>query len=1036
MVLFSRLEWATHSNVEEGASGTAQKSSAPVYSVDLHPDGSRFATAGGDCRVKIWSTGGVPSPGATKAKTPLGHQHLLCSRAAHLGPINCLRWSPDGRYLATASDDKTIKVWERLAGSGSVFGGDVSIENWKDIRTLRGHSMNVMGVCWSPDGKMLASCSLDNTLAVWLVENMEQPKLLHTIEGHKGLVKGLAWDPVGKYIASQAEDRTVRVWTVGDWAEERVVKAPFKDSVATNSVFFTRLDWTPSGSNVITSCGINNGNHTAPALPRGQWEPAKDLVGHSKPVVAVRCSSRIYALDAAAAAGQAYDKLVLIVAIASTDGTLSVWSTSAQRPIAVVSGLFSQCVMDISWSEKQDLLLACSTDGTVGCIRFEEGELGVPLSREQKLDYMKNLYGDLIGTATTSALVETPDQLQLEKEAACEVLDLTGSETTTPIARHQASGTEAVPEAGPVFDIESLGSSESCDLGSLMGEEEEEEEEEEEDDDEDVDMVDHSAAATLGGSGAPPPYAGAPITNQEVQVLPGGKRRITPLFLGRPEQLGAAAVPASPFASPGIAASAAPAPAASPVATTEAAAALTSTSASVGKKRQRATSNAEGDEGEPPKGKAKTGKAAAKTTVTKKAPTKKAAPRAKKEPGQTKKRLTPTLVSDNLAAPSPPFQTPRARPRTPSKQRGDVTPSARMVAMTVGKEKFVLKEPDSQESLKFQLPARPRLLGEEGGPPAVLNTVASPSSRSGKAGAVLKCSKEGILQWEQFLPAEASILTGNADFCAVACKNGTIHVFSPAGRRLLPAIALGHPLTAMVCNKYGHLTAITCGCLLYVWNILKGSCEVMESVRPVLAGAGDCIRRVTVTQNAQPVIVTGVGSCYTLDPKMRAWLLVADGSFSQSCYNGSVSGSKPGPLAQLHQETEKATGPPSFSNSRQDLESLSHLGYQVAAAKALDSKVEYKHWLITYVRRLSVEAEEGILRELCDELLEPEVAGAAPGDATRQVLGLDKRSLLDVVLRTMSTNRKLQRVVNKYRELLKELEPPKKSDTTMEVDVA
>jgi WD40 repeat protein len=65
-------------------------------------------------------------------------------------------FSPDGEYLASGSDDKTVKLW--------------SVESQKEVITLQGHDWYVESVAFSPDGKYLASGSEDKTVKLWSVE--------------------------------------------------------------------------------------------------------------------------------------------------------------------------------------------------------------------------------------------------------------------------------------------------------------------------------------------------------------------------------------------------------------------------------------------------------------------------------------------------------------------------------------------------------------------------------------------------------------------------------------------------------------------------------------------------------------------------------------------------------------------------------------------------------------------------------------------------------------------------------------------------
>ena len=98
----------------------------------------------------------------------------------------------------TGADDCTALVYAYAPGRPiSSFGsGDPpSVENWKLLHHFRGHSNNVQGLAWSPDCRMLATCSVDNLVLVMDVHTGQQ---VARLTGHTGWVKGLAWDPIGR----------------------------------------------------------------------------------------------------------------------------------------------------------------------------------------------------------------------------------------------------------------------------------------------------------------------------------------------------------------------------------------------------------------------------------------------------------------------------------------------------------------------------------------------------------------------------------------------------------------------------------------------------------------------------------------------------------------------------------------------------------------------------------------------------------------------------------------------------------------------
>lgn len=61
--------------------------------------------------------------------------------------------------------------------------------------------------------------------------------------------------------------------------------------------------------------------------------------------------------------------------------------TALQRPLIVIHEIFQDTILDLSWSTDRNILLACSTDGTIACLQFEPAELGTPLSEDDKVSF-------------------------------------------------------------------------------------------------------------------------------------------------------------------------------------------------------------------------------------------------------------------------------------------------------------------------------------------------------------------------------------------------------------------------------------------------------------------------------------------------------------------------------------------------------------------------------------------------------------------------------------------------------------------------
>lgn len=343
---------------------------------------------------------------------------------AHKKSVNIVRFSPNGKFLATASDDGLIFIFKP---DNNLSWQEVNTEKQLDRSTVRGHASDIYALSWSPDSKFLVTGSIDSNTILWKMNEKEEAVFEESYRNHCHFVQGLKAHPSGYSFISQGSDKSCKVYNTKlyklnevlshELGEVKVLKPikPKKTFMFTNDIskriysiksehseelskktaifvddslpsFFRRLDYSPDGSIVIAPSGLYKPDTKKQKSPccyvfrsTNLQQPINCLTGFVKPAVCVSFCSIAFTLrdkkqDVKSFLNTPYRYIFCVLTLSE----IVVYDSQTGRPIALVQDAHYAQLTDATWVDEGDkiTLLVSSSDGYISLLEFSTTNIG------------------------------------------------------------------------------------------------------------------------------------------------------------------------------------------------------------------------------------------------------------------------------------------------------------------------------------------------------------------------------------------------------------------------------------------------------------------------------------------------------------------------------------------------------------------------------------------------------------------------------------------------------------------------------------
>ncbi|MCP4699750.1 MAG: AAA family ATPase [Gammaproteobacteria bacterium] len=375
------------------------------------PDGRYVITASEDNTARIWEIG--------KA---LKQTSLTAVLKGHKNVVNYAVFSPDGKRAATASNDNTVRIWTFEADaagktaahfpSGVRAGESEQLGKWR-ADVLAGHESAVYRVVFSADGKRVVTASDDATARIWdLDEDTGANRRPLILKGHEGPVYRAVFSPDGKRVLTASKDGTARIWDALDAKLLAVLSG--HDATLTSAVF------SPDGKRALSASWDN----TARLWDAETGKPLAILSGHKKNVVRA-----VFSPDGKRAL------------TASSDNTARIWDAKTGQQLALLEK-HESAVNNAVFSPDGQLALTSSEDRSARVWNSTSGKLLLRLTGHGD-NVMQAAFSPNGRLAVTASMDNTARLWEISANSGKRFIPLTGHQDAVYHAAFSADGKRA-----------------------------------------------------------------------------------------------------------------------------------------------------------------------------------------------------------------------------------------------------------------------------------------------------------------------------------------------------------------------------------------------------------------------------------------------------------------------------------------------------------------------------------------------------------------------------------------------------------------